>query len=169
MLNSKEIIEEGIVTGATPSCIQQVGIDLQVVKIDKIVGIGSILVSKTMLPAYEEHKKQYYDIVKATGWYLLPGTYQVTFAQGCKIPLTRTLLLRQRSSLLRSGVTLHSSVFDPGFETGQIGSFMTVNIPIFIEEEARICQAYVHPNTEVVEGYDGQFQKDKQRKTTQVD
>ena len=50
MLNSTEILEKGIVTNVTnPKCKQQVGIDLEVVSIRGIVGIGSILKDKTML------------------------------------------------------------------------------------------------------------------------
>ena len=104
--------------------------------------------------------------MKAKGWYLSPGSYEVTVAQGCNIPADHTMMIRQRSSLLRSGGIIHSSIFDPGFKTDQMGTFMTVHRSIFIEEGARIAQAYVHPNTEVDEKelYDGQFQGDKNRK-----
>ena len=72
-------------------------------------------------------------------------------------------MVRQRSSLLRNGAIIASSIFDPGFKTDNIGTVMIVTKDIFIEKDARIAQMYFHENSEG-ELYDGQFQNDKQRK-----
>ena len=83
--------------------------------------------------------------------------------EGCNIPATRTAMVRQRSSLLRNGAIIASSIFDPGFHTDNIGTVMIVTNDIFIEKDARVAQMYFHENNEG-ELYDGQFQNDKQRK-----
>lgn len=167
MLTAKQIMEAGIITNVTnPKSVQQIGIDLEVVAINSVSGIGVIGIDKTSLPAYSEIEPKKSPILKKTGWYLKPGVYEVTFKQGCKIPEDGTMLIRQRSSIARSGGNIHSSVFDPGFETDQMGTFMTIHHPLFIEEGARICQAYVHEHEAVTKEnqYKGQFQNDNQRK-----
>ena len=104
-----------------------------------------------------------YDGEKQYGWELKPGTYDVTCNEGCDIAANRTAMVRQRSSLLRNGAIIASSIFDPGFKTNNIGTVMIVTKDIFIEQDARIAQMYFHENNEG-ELYDGQFQNDKQRK-----
>ena len=83
--------------------------------------------------------------------------------EGCNITADRTAMVRQRSSLLRNGAIIASSIFDPGFHTANIGTVMIVTNTIFIEKDARVAQMYFHKNNEG-ELYEGQFQNDKQRK-----
>lgn len=168
-LTGRQIVENGIITKVDNSeCIQQVGVDLEVIEIRKIIGGGIVpKQGKTSLPEYEEC-----DIDEALegkdekGWFLNPGAYDITLKQGCKIPNNQRLQIVQRSSLLRNGTILASSMFDPGFETENIGTVMIVSAPIFIEFEARVGQAYTTEVNEVKEEdlYNGQFQKDQQRK-----
>ncbi len=118
---------------------------------------------KTELTSYTPQGLMNLDGV--TGWLLYDGTYDITFNEGCKIPANRVGLIRQRSSMLRNGTVLHSSVFDPGFETEFMGTVMVVNEPIFIEENARVAQIYFHECEPVSEDnlYNGQWQGDTQR------
>ena len=160
MLNAKEILKEGlIVLDNAKGKPAQVGYDLSVKSISKLQGHGKILVDKTivnelvLVPINENLK----------GWYLDPGTYDLTMNEGCDIPANRTAMVRQRSSLLRNGSIIASSIVDPGFKTENIGTVMIVNEPIYIQENARVAQMYFHENNPG-ELYDGQFQNDKQRK-----
>lgn len=159
MLNGKEIIERGIITNVPEENVTQHGSDLNLIKVERVVGVGMIPVKgKTILPEYQE-------VTPIEGvWRLNPGTYNITFAQGCKIPNDVMCLIRQRSSLLRCGGQLHSSVFDAGFETDNIGTFMTLAHPVDIEVGARVAQIYNHATDPVENLYNGQFQKDIQRK-----
>ena len=149
MLNGKEIVEKGIVTKVSEENVAQHGIDLNLIKVERVIGIGKIPVKgKTILPNYQE-------VVPIDNiWHLNPGTYNITFEQGCKIPNNQMCLIRQRSSLLRCGGQLHSSVFDAGFETENIGTFMTLFHPIDIEVGARVAQIYNHLTTPVENLYD---------------
>lgn len=166
ILTGKQIIEKGFITKVDNSkCIQQVGVDVEIEKIAKVDRAGFIFKKKTILPEYLEIFPET-KIDGCNGWWLYPGYYEITFRQGCKIPATATMRMRQRSSLLRSGAEIHSSIFDPGFETDQMGAFLIVHRRIWIEKGARIAQAYFSENyfVEDKDLYQGQFQKDKQRK-----
>ena len=163
MLNAKEILEENlIVLDNAKGKPAQVGYDLSIKSVSKLEGNGKVLKSGTQVNNLtpvdrEEIEDGYY------GWWLEPGTYDVMCNEGCNIPGNRTAMVRQRSSLLRNGAIIASSIFDPGFKTSNIGTVMVVNERIFIEKDARVAQMYFHENNEG-ELYDGQFQNDKQRK-----
>jgi len=160
MLNAEQILERKVLKlENSKGKAAQIGYDLSVKEIKSLVGRGGVKIDKTILPEYKPE-----ELNGRSGWFLDPGYYEVTFWEGCKIPNNLVGLIRQRSSMLRSGALLHSSVFDPGFETEFMGSFIAVFHPIFIEKDARIGQIYFHECEPVTKGYDGQFQKDKQRK-----
>lgn len=159
MLNGREIVEKGWITNIQPDSIQQHGVDLHVVRIERICGIGSIpKIGKTQIPPYED-----VDLI-GNLWTLSPGDYQVTFEEGCNIPEDHMMKIVQRSSLRRCGGIINSPLFDAGFHTDRIGTFMQVTTRLMIERGARIAQAYFHQCTPVENLYEGQFQDDKQRK-----
>jgi deoxycytidine triphosphate deaminase len=129
-------------------------------RVERITSVGTIPIKgKTILPTYEE-------VLPIDGfWHLTPDTYNITFDQGCNIPNDQMLLIRQRSSLLRCGGQLHSSIFDAGFFTDHISTFMNITKPINIEVGARVAQIYNHATDTVENLYAGQFQNDIQRKS----
>lgn len=171
MLTAKQILNEGLLklehSQGKPA---QVGYDLSLKQVNKIgytgeaySKIGRVLKDKTQLAAYTPMELM--SLEGVTGWLLYKGAYDITFNEGCKIPANRVGLIRQRSSMLRNGTVLHSSVFDPGFETSFMGTVMVVNETIFIEENARVAQIYFHECEPVDQEdlYNGQWQGDKQR------
>ena len=169
MLNAKEILEEGlIVLDNAKGKPVQVGYDLSAKEIKKIGDanaangyIGHVYVDRTVVG--DLVNVDLVDMNGREGWMLHPGTYDVTMNEGCNIAANRTGMVRQRSSLLRNGAIIASSIFDPGFYTDNIGTVMIVTNHIFIEQDARVAQMYFHENSEG-DVYDGQFQNDKQRK-----
>ena len=166
MLNAKEIEKEGlIVLDNAKGKFAQVGYDLSIKSVSSLDGDGRVMKSSTQVNTLTtiRAKEYLYDGKKQYGWELKPGTYDVTCNEGCHIAANRTAMVRQRSSLLRNGAIIASSIFDPGFTTDNIGTVMIVTKDIFIEKDARIAQMYFHENNEG-ELYDGQFQNDKQRK-----
>ena len=173
MLNAEQIIEKGLLKlENSKGKAAQIGYDLSVKEIKLLSGLGYVKKDSTSLPEYrvvelskiKTINEKTFEPVETERWYLNPGYYEVTFWEGCKIPNNLVGLIRQRSSMLRSGALLHSSVFDPGFETEEMGSFIAVFHPIFIEKDARIAQIYFHECEPVASTYNGQFQNDKQRK-----
>lgn len=163
MLNAKELVARGIITGPiTEDNIAQHGIDLNVIRISKIsdLSIGAVYAKeKTILPDYEIVPW----VEGSNLWVLEPGMYDIVFAQGCDIPSDQMLLMRQRSSLLRCGAFICSNVYDAGFRTSNLGTMLTVMHPITIEYNARIAQIYNHQATPVDNLYNGQWQNDSQR------
>tara|TARA_R110000787_G_scaffold278798_2_gene388676 strand:- start:1532 stop:2014 length:483 start_codon:yes stop_codon:yes gene_type:complete len=160
MLNAREIEKENlIVLDNAKGKFAQVGYDLSIKSVSKLKGGGKVLKDKTIVNQLSEVNFNEAD----NGWWLDPGTYDVVCNEGCDIAANRTAMVRQRSSLLRNGTIIASSIFDPGFRTDNIGTVMNVHERIFIEQDARIAQMYFHENSEG-ELYDGQFQNDKQRK-----
>lgn len=172
MLNANQIIGEGLLklehTQGKPA---QVGYDLSLKAVNKVgnrIGynmfregkIGKVLRDKTELTTYTPENTIMLD--GNEGWLLHEGTYDITFNEGCKIPDNRVAFIKQRSSLWRNGTLINSPVFDPGFETDNMGTIMMVTEPIFIEKDARVAQIYFH-ECETAEKYDGQWQNDKQR------
>jgi len=171
-LTGKQLVEKGIITGPIAAeNVAQHGVDLNLIKVEKIVGKGFVpKVGKTKLATrliILSGQVQVDGDVIEDAWYLEPGSYDITFAQGCEIPSDQMLLIRQRSSLLRNGAILHSSCFDAGFRSSNIGTVLHVRIPIIIEVGARVAQIYAHESNVVENLYNGQFQNDSQRLDSQ--
>lgn len=175
-LTGKELVEKKIITGEiAEENIQQHGIDLNLISMVKLHSYGESFGSiagfipkegKTrlgsrVLYAAEELVNEYGE--KCTAWRVEPGAYEVTFSQGCVVPSDQRLRIIQRSSVLRNGGILHSSVFDAGFHTDKIGTCMFFFVPLIIEVGARVAQIVAEGSNNVVNLYEGQWQGDKQR------
>jgi dUTP pyrophosphatase len=166
ILNADQILEEGLITVDSNSHGKpaQVGFDLSIKAVNQVGGrVGKVLKDKTEV---NQHSVMYKTSVDGKlGWLLYAGVYDVIMNEGCNIAPNRVGLIRQRSSLMRNGALIQSSIFDPGFKTDNVGTYMFVNCPIFIEENSRVAQMYFHDCTPVTEDklYNGQFQNDKQR------
>jgi dUTP pyrophosphatase len=172
MLNANQILDEGLLllenAKGKPA---QVGYDITLKEVQKIglkIGanayregkIGKVLKDKTELTEYVPQNTIMLDGVE--GWLLYDGVYDITFNEGCKIPDNRVAFIKQRSSLYRNGATINSPVFDPGFETQNMGTLLYVHETIFIEKDARVAQIYFH-ECSGADLYNGQWQNDKQR------
>lgn len=175
MLNAQQILDEGLLKlTESKGKVAQVGYDLTLKAVNKIGNkisggvynlsrggeIGKVLKNKTQLTTYTPLDTVQLD--GDTGWLLHEGTYDITFWEGCKIPNNRVAFIKQRSSLWRNGTLINSPVFDPGFQTDNIGTIMLVTETIFIERDARVAQIYFH-ECQPAEEYNGQWQNDKQR------
>lgn len=164
MLNGKEMIEKGIITGIVPTeNIQMHSVDLNLIDVKQLQIPAGLIPKegKTQLC-----KRETISLTEEDGkkiWHLPEGSYDITFEQGCIIPNDQMLLIRQRSSLLRNGALIVSSIFDSGFQTVQIGTIMIITVPICIEYGARIASIYNHACTPVETLYNGQWQEDRQR------
>lgn len=177
MLTAQEILDQKILnltnTEGSPA---QVGYDLSIAKISEIEKPGMVFIEKTRQPVLREivprlvSDSRIHPEVEGNEnkyrwmWRLKKGAYDVVFNEGCDIPANLSGFIRQRSSLLRSGVLIQSSIFDPGFKTEQMGCVMIVTEDGFqVERDARVAQIYFHEHNPVAELYVGQYQGDKQR------
>lgn len=174
-LTGKQIIERNIISGVdNPKQLQQQGIDVRVVKIEEVYGYGGFIPAdgKTVIPKSEIVPTMFSDGVSVKCipagtkyWYLAPGYYELTFAEGCKVPNNCTLHFKTRSSLVRCGARVFSGQFDAGFQTDAMGCFLKCDLPIYIELNARVAQALVFESYPVDDEnmYNGQWQNDQQR------
>jgi len=165
ILNAEQLLEQGlIILDDAKGKPAQVGYDLSIKEVNKVGGeIGRVLKDKTIVNKHTPVEKTSLEGKK--GWILYQGVYDVIMNEGCDIHPDRVGLIRQRSSLMRNGAIITSSIFDPGFKTANVGTYMIVFETIFIEEDARVAQMYFHECEPVSKDqlYNGQFQNDKQR------
>lgn len=137
--------------------IQPNGIDLTVESVSRFRGAGTLGRTNAgrVLPNVEEIA---FDAEGSLA--LAAGAYQVRFNETVNLPIWLMAYARPRSSLLRSGVALHTAVWDAGY-SGRGVSLMVVYHPagFRLERDARICQLVFHPlATAAEQGYEGAYQ-----------
>ena len=95
------------------------------------------------------------------GWLSLePGPYLITFNEAVNLPPDLMALGRPRSSLLRSGVALHTAVWDAGYR-GRSQSLLTVHHAdgFLLQRNARLAQlVFFRLATPPEQGYRGRYQ-----------
>jgi len=142
--------------------VQPNGIDLTLRSVARLVGPGQIgrHNSDRLLP----------DLVPVLadrdGWYILPpGPYIGMLNEVIHLPLHLMALARPRSSLLRSGVAVHTAVWDAGY-SGRSQIMISVENPegFRVQQHARVVQLVVFALAgAVTEGYRGVYQKENLR------
>jgi deoxycytidine triphosphate deaminase len=158
MLTAKQILDQGIVIPSEYSKPAQVGIDLSLASVHKCLGGSVVLKDMTLIDPELFIERETTSVDGRDCWVLDPGTYAITFNEGCKIPANAAAFIIHRSSLYRTGTSIVSPVWDPGFETEQMGTVMIVNVKLIVEKNARVAQMIVHETKEDADLYNGQFQ-----------
>jgi deoxycytidine triphosphate deaminase len=156
LLNADQVTE--LLTTNDKGAKAQVGYDLTVKEIKSING-GIVLADKTVVDDYTEILP-FKNANNRFVFKLDPGTYSLTFEQGCKLDNKHTAFIRHRSSILRCGGIITSGVYDPGFTTDEMGGVLIATKPIMIEKGARVAQIVMFENNSA-ELYDGQWQGSK--------
>jgi dUTP pyrophosphatase len=139
------------------SQLQPNGIDLTLREVSRYVGGGQIGLDNTdrILP---ELVPVTFD---ADGWVsLAQGIYHVLYNEVVSLPDGLMALGRARSSLGRSGVTIHTAVWDAGY-TGRSTSLLSVLNPagFRVQRNARVMQlVFFGLANETAEGYAGRYQ-----------
>ena len=93
---------------------------------------------------------------------LAPGPYLVRFTEKVNLPVDCMAYARPRSSLLRSGVALHTAVWDAGY-SGQGAALLVVYNPqgFRLQHQARIVQLVFHRlSAATASGYQGAYQNE---------
>lgn len=90
---------------------------------------------------------------------LMPGPYIITYNEIVNLPNNIMALAQPRSSLLRSGVTVHGAVWDAGY-SGRSQSLMVVHNPrgFRLQRDAAVVQLVFMRLTGETEGYSGTYQ-----------
>ncbi|MEM0244746.1 MAG: deoxyuridine 5'-triphosphate nucleotidohydrolase [Zestosphaera sp.] len=135
----------------TNTQLQPAGIDLRVSQVFKFRSAGVIGFNERKLPEVEE-------VLPENGyWSLDPGVYKIRFAEIVELPRDVLALCFPRSSLLRSGVLVSCTVWDPGY-VGRGEALMHVMNPhgINLGVGARVVQLiFFRLNKAVEKTYEG--------------
>jgi dUTP pyrophosphatase len=131
------------------------GVELTLHKIFTFKEAGRVDFSNAerYIPEYEEHPLE-------NGQYnLQPGTYLVTYNEMVHLPSNLMAFGRPRSSLLRSGVTVESAVWDAGYR-GRSRGMLTVYNPhgFQVKPNARLLHLVFIQLLQDTEPYAGIYQ-----------
>ena len=91
---------------------------------------------------------------------LMAGIYHVTYNEVVALPLDVMALGRPRSTLNRNGVTIHTAVWDAGYEGRSTSLLHVLNPAGFrVRRDARILQlVFIALNAAAESGYSGIYQ-----------
>ncbi len=136
--------------------IQPQGVDLTVHRVERFITPGKLGFHNEdrILPQLQEIPLQ-----PETTTRLPPAPYLVTFREILHLPLHIMALGFPRSSMVRSGVSIHCGIWDTGF-SGRSASLMVVHNSSGFDllPSARILQLiFLTTSRQVEEGYHGAF------------
>ncbi len=139
--------------------LQPNGIDLRVERVQRLTSPGLLGAADTVRePAGREDVSADQD-----GWWKLGrGAYVVTYRERVNLPPDLMALIRPRSSLLRSGVTLHGAVWDAGYSGRGEGLLSVPNEHGYrLQRGARIAQlVFFRLSSPTQAGYAGRYQNE---------
>lgn len=137
--------------------VQPNGFDLTLGQINRLVGAGVLPADSAsrVLPELEPIA-----LPEAGTVQLAPGPYQIGFNETVRMPHDAMALGRARSSLNRSGVTIHTAVWDAGY-VGRSTALLSVLNPagFAVGVNARVLQLiFLDLSEAVTAGYSGRYQ-----------
>lgn len=140
------------------SQLQPNGIDLRIDRVQLLSSAGALGQSDKD----REHASREDLTPDDDGWWdLAQGSYVIGFQERVNLPADLIALSRPRSSLLRSGVAVHTGVWDAGYE-GRGEALMSVQNQsgYRLQRGARVVQlVFIRLGSAVEEGYRGLYQE----------
>lgn len=153
----ERLVKGGMAEGAVDvkAQLQENGFELTVAKVEAFDGAGRVGFSNAdrVLPGYTPLDWG------EDGWlFLRPGSYKIIFNEVVSIPKDMCAIARPRSSLLRSGVTVHTAVWDAGYR-GRSEALLIVYNPagFYLRKDARMIQLIFMSLASAQQGYSGQY------------
>ena len=139
--------------------LQPNGFDLTLYEISELLTPGSMGQSSEQREVSQTRRLEF----DPDGWLqLAPGSYLITLNEVVALPLDLMALGRPRSSLLRSGVSIHTAVWDAGYQ-GRSQALLVVYHPLGyrVQKNARIMQlVFMRLGQPVEGGYQGRYQRE---------
>ncbi len=141
--------------------LQPNGIDIRVERVERLTSRAALGVEER-IPAGRSELAPDTD-----GWWDLdPGAYVIRYIERVNLPNDVMAFARPRSSLLRSGVAIHTAVWDAGY-SGQGEGLLSVLAPAGyrLQRGARVVQlVFVRLGSVTAEGYAGAYQDEGARR-----
>lgn len=135
--------------------LQPNGIDIRLARVERLTS-RAVLGVQLRIPAERSEVAP-----DAEGWWDLdPGAYVIRYLERVNLPNDVMAFARPRSSLLRSGVAIHTAVWDAGY-SGQGEGLLSVLAPqgYRLQRGARVVQlVFVRLGSPAAEGYAGAYQ-----------
>jgi dUTP pyrophosphatase len=154
LLGSSPPLVEGL--PEPESQLQPNGLDLTVREVALLNSAGELGTTRRTL---SDTSPLYFDGLGYMNLY--PGCYLITFNEILHLPRDITALGFPRSSLLRSGVSIHTAVWDAGYEGRSQALMVVYNTAGFrLQRNARVLQIVFLRLTSETEGYRGLFQRE---------
>ena len=148
---------------ADPPLVEDLDLDLQLqpngidIRVDRVAR----LVSRGTLGVEGREPAERTEVPDQDGWWdLAAGAYVIGYRERVNLPNDVMALARPRSSLLRSGVAIHSAVWDAGYSGRGEGLLSVVNPEGYrLERGARVLQlVFLRLGSPAAEGYRGTYQ-----------
>jgi dUTP pyrophosphatase len=117
---------------------QMCGVELTLGRIERFASAGAVAFDNSERKISQTERVSFDE----TGWAdLVPGAYLVTFNEIVSVPRDAAAMARPRSSLLRSGASLETALWDPGY-CGRSQSLLVVHNPfgLRVKKNARLMQ-----------------------------
>ena len=136
---------------------QMCGVELTLQRVERFISAGALAYDnkERKLPVTKEIE------FDGSGWVdLEQGSYLVTFNEIVSIPRNMAALARSRSSLLRSGATLETALWDPGYR-GRSQSLLVVynTAGLRLKKNARLLQlVFMRLGSNAEKKYTGTYQ-----------
>ncbi len=136
---------------------QMCGVELTLQRVERFISAGALAYDnkERKLPMTKEVE------FDGSGWVdLEQGSYLVTFNEIVSIPRNVAALARSRSSLLRSGATLETALWDPGYR-GRSQSLLVVynTAGLRLKKNARLLQlVFMRLGSNAEKNYTGTYQ-----------
>ncbi|MCJ7444128.1 MAG: deoxyuridine 5'-triphosphate nucleotidohydrolase [Methanotrichaceae archaeon] len=139
--------------------VQMCGIELTLLRVERFISAGEVAFDNKERKVSETLDMQFDE----SGWiYLGSGAYLVTFNEIVNIPRDMAAVAKPRSTLLRSGISIETALWDPGYR-GRSQSLLVVynSHGIRIKKNARLLQlVFMKLNGDSETAYSGIYQEE---------
>lgn len=139
--------------------VQMCGIELTLRRVERFISAGEVAFDNKERKVSETIDMQFDE----SGWiYLGLGAYLVTFNEIINIPRDMAAMAKPRSTLLRSGISIETALWDPGYR-GRSQSLLVVHNShgIRIRKNARLLQlVFMKLNGDSETAYSGIYQEE---------
>jgi len=156
VLPGAQLIKDKVVAGLRDlqAQMQPAGVDLTVERIESFMTRPSFTLNSLEAAKTKEVRN------RNSVYVLKAGPYRLTFSEDIRIPADCCGLVLPRSSLLRSGVAIHTALWDPGYQgKGKVLLSVLNRKGAVISVGARVAQLLVFQlSGEPHKIYSGQYQ-----------
>lgn len=135
--------------------VQPNGIDISVARVQRLISRGELGLATRGAAEREDLAPD------VNGWWELDsGAYVIGYAERVHLPNDVMALARPRSSLLRSGVAIHTAVWDAGYSGAGEGLLVVANGNGYrLQRGARVVQlVFIRLTSATAAGYAGLYQ-----------